>query len=65
MPSLVEIGPVIIEKKIFKNHKINVFLLCLSNPQEMVMVLHLNKFEFPFPNAALCQFGSGSGEKDF
>ena len=52
--SLVKIGPVVLEKKIFK------FLQCIfqfSNylPLEKGVALHLNRLEFSLPKDALCQ----------
>ena len=55
MPSLVKIGPVVLEKKIFFNF-VNVFWL-FSNylPLEKGGALYLNKLESPSPKDALCQ----------
>ena len=55
MLSLVEIGLVVLEKKIFLKF-VNVFLQLRDNlPLEKGRVLHLNKFEFPLPKNAFCQ----------
>ena len=55
MPSMVEIGRLVLEKKIFF-YFVNVFLL-LHNyfPLEKGGALHLNKLETPSPKDALCQ----------
>ena len=54
-PCLVEISPVVIEKKSFKF--CNVFLVFLHDvPLEKGMALYLNKLESPPPKDALCQF---------
>ena len=56
MPSLVEIGPVILVKKISKLQFRQCILLFRSYlPLEMDGALHLNKLEFLFPKDALCQ----------
>ena len=53
--SLVEIGSVVLEKKIFFNF-VNVFLLIRNYlPLEKGGALHLNKVESPSPKDALCQ----------
>ena len=55
MPSLVEIGPLFLEKKILK---ININVLSLFRnylPLEKGRVLYLNNNEFPSPNDTLCQ----------
>ena len=53
-PNLVEIGPVVREKKIF--NFIYVFLQFGNYlPLEKGGALHLNKFESPVPKDALCQ----------
>ena len=55
MPSLVEIGPVVLEKKICSNF-INVFSLFHNDLHlEMGRALHLNNFESPSPKNALWQ----------
>ena len=55
MPGLVEIGSVVLEKKIFLNF-VNVFSLFRNYlPLEKGGALHLNKLESPLPNDALCQ----------
>ena len=55
MPSLVEFGSVVLEKRIFFNF-VSVFSL-FSNylPLEKSGTLHLYKFESPSPKDALCQ----------
>ena len=54
MPSLVEIGPVVLEKKIL--NFFNVFSLFRNYlPLEKRWALHLNKLESPSPKDALCQ----------
>ena len=55
MPSLVEIGSVVLEKKIFFNF-VNVFSLFRNYlPFEKDGALHLNKLDFPSPKDALCK----------
>ena len=54
MPSLVEIGSVVLEKKIFKVHQC-IFTLSYYLPLEKGVALHLNKIESPLPKDALCQ----------
>ena len=54
MPSLVEIDPVVLEKKIFKVFDIILIFLLLS-PIGKGVTLHLNKLESPPPKNALCQ----------
>ena len=63
---LVEISPVVVEKKIL--NFVNVFSLFRNYfPLEKGGALHLNKLESSSPRVALCQFGwnwsSGSGEE--
>ena len=54
MPSLVEIGPVVLEEKIL--NFIHVFLLFLNYlPLEKGVALRLKKLEFHSPKDALCQ----------
>ena len=54
MPSLVEIGPVVLEKKIF--NFVNVFSLFRNYlPFAKGGALHLNRFESPSPKDTLCQ----------
>ena len=57
MPSLVEIGPVVLEKKILLNFvstfSLHVFRNYLS--LEKGVVLHLTKFKFPLPKDVLYQ----------
>ena len=55
MPSLVEIGPLFLEKKILK---ININVLSLFRnylPLEKGRVLYLNNNEIPSPNDIVCQ----------
>ena len=53
MPSFVEIGPVVHEKKI---NLVNVFLLFRNYlPLEKGIALHYNQLEFPSPEDTLCQ----------
>ena len=55
MASLVEIGPVVLEKKKVFNF-VDVFSLFRNYlPLEKGGALHLNKLEFPLPKDALCQ----------
>ena len=55
MSSLVEIGPVVLEKKIFINF-VNVFSIFRNYlPLEKGEALHLNKHESPSPKDVLCQ----------
>ena len=68
MPSLVEIGSVVLDKKIFFNF-VNLFSLFGNYlPLEKGGALHLNKLESPSPKDALCQVWlnspSGSGVED-
>jgi hypothetical protein len=55
VPSLVEIGPVVLKKRI-----LNIFCIFLLFsyylPLERDTTLHLNKLEHPPPNDDLCQF---------
>ena len=59
MPSLIEIGPVILEKKILKFRQciFTILLFCSYIPLKNCVVVHLNKFESPSPKDALCQYG--------
>ena len=52
MPSLVKIGPVVLEKKIFKFCKC-ILAICYHLPLEKGMSLYLNKLEFPSCKDAL------------
>ena len=55
MPSLVEIGPVVLEKKIFKLY--NVFSQFRNYlPLEKGGALHLNKYESPSPKDVCAKF---------
>ena len=53
VPSLVEIGQVVLEKKIFKSRQC-IFSMWLVFPLEKCMALNLNKFEFPLSKNTLC-----------
>ena len=54
MPSLAEIGPVILEEEIFKS--VNVFsLFRYYLTLEKGRALHLNKLKSPSPKDALCK----------
>ena len=56
MINLVEIGPVVFEKKIFFLNFVNVFLLSGYHlPLEYSVSLHFNKLESPLHKYALCQ----------
>ena len=56
MPSLVEIGPVVLEKIFFTF--VSVFSLFRNYlPFDKGGALHLNKLESPSPKDALCQVG--------
>ena len=56
VPSLVEIDPVVLEKKFFKFHKcFSVILIWNYLPLEKGRSLYLNKLESPSPRDALCQ----------
>ena len=56
MPSLAEIGSVVLEKKIFLNG-VSVFSLFRNYlPLEQDMALYLKKLESPSPKDILCQF---------
>ena len=54
LPSLVEIGPVVLEKKIFKFVQC-IFAISYLSPLEKVVALYLNKLESPSPKNALYQ----------
>ena len=54
MPCLVEIGQVVLKKKIFLKFVNVVSLFPYYLPLEKGMALHLNKTEFPSPKDALC-----------
>ena len=54
MPSLVEIGPVALEKTIFKYFQY-ILLFCYYLPSEKGVAFHLNKLKFPPCKDALCQ----------
>ena len=54
MPSLVEIYPVILEKKIFKFCQ-SIFAILLLSPLGKERDIHLNTFESSSPKDALCQ----------
>ena len=54
VPSLVEIGPVVLEKKIFKFCQC-IFAISQLSTLGKGRVLHLNKLEFTSPKDALCQ----------
>ena len=67
VPSLVKIGPVILEKKIF--NVVNVFLLfCYYFPTEKGLALHLKKLDSLYPKTLCATFDwnepSGSGGED-
>ena len=55
VPRLVEIGPVVLEKKILKFRKCVFSLFRNYLPLEKGWALHLNKLESPSPKDALCQ----------
>ena len=55
MPSLVEICQVVLEKKIFFNLSMYFCNFVIISPFQKSWILHLNKFEFPFPKDALWQ----------
>ena len=52
MPSLVEIGPVVLEKKFFQITSIYFCYLCYYLPLEKGRALHLNKLESPLTKDA-------------
>ena len=55
LASVVQIGTVVLEKKIFFNF-VNIFsLFCNYLPMEKGDTLHLNKLESPSPKDVLCQ----------
>ena len=54
MPSLVEIGPLVLEKKIFKNFQY-FLLFCDYLPLEKSNPLGFNNLESPPPKDDLCQ----------
>ena len=54
MPSLVEIGPAVLEKNISKFHQLHIFAISLLSPLGKGSVLHLKiKFESLTPKDAL------------
>ena len=56
VPSLVEIGPMVLKKKIFKLHNNNNYTLFRNNlPLEKSMAHHLNKMKPSSPRDDLCQ----------
>ena len=55
VPSLVDIGPEVLEKKIFKFHQCIVFVILLLYPIGKGCGTSLHKLDFPFPKDALCQ----------
>ena len=55
VPKLVEIGSVVLEKKIFYISSIYFRYFGNNLPLEKGLVLHLNKLESPSPKDALCQ----------
>ena len=55
VPKLVEIGPVVLEKKISKFRKCVFSLFHNYLPLQRGRSLHLNKLESPSPKNALCQ----------
>ena len=55
VPSLVEICQVVLEKKIFFNLSMYFCNFVIISPFQKSWILHLNKFEFPFPKDALWQ----------
>ena len=76
VPNLVEIGPVVLGRKIFKLGKY-IFAICHISPWKRGMTLHVNKFQSQIsdnmsplhPRMICAKFGwiwpSGSGEEDF
>ena len=54
VPSFVEIGSVVLEKKVFKFHQC-ISLFCNYLPLKRGRALHLNKLEFPSPKNAFWQ----------
>ena len=54
MLSLVEIGPLVLKKTIFKFCQC-IFTISLSSPLEIRGALHLNKLIYPSPKDDLCQ----------
>ena len=54
MPSLIEIGPLVLEKKIFKNFQ-NFLLFCDYLPLGKGNPLHFNNLESTPPKDDLCQ----------
>ena len=56
MPSLVEIGSVVLENITLQFNLLNVFLqYCYYLPLEKGVVLQLNKLKVPSPKEALCK----------
>ena len=53
MPSLIKIGPVVLEKKIFKIRQ-GIFAFLLLFPLANDKALYLNKLEFPLLKGTLC-----------
>ena len=56
MLCLLEIGPVALEKKIFKS-VLSIITMWLHSLLEKAVVLHLNNFEFPYPMMLISKFG--------
>ena len=56
MPSLVTIGPVVLEKKFFEFHQF-IFAISLSSPVSIGHDPHLNKLKSSSSNNALCTVG--------
>ena len=57
MPGLVEIGSLILVKKIFKDFVKVISLFCNFLSMEKGRAIHLYKLEFYSRNDALCQVG--------
>ena len=55
MPSLDEIRPVVLEKKILNISNIILHFCYNYFPLEIGVAFHLNKHEFPLPKNVLCQ----------
>ena len=56
MPSLIEIGLLVLEKKIFLKFQY-ILLFCDYLPLEKSNPLHFNNLESPSPKDDLCQVG--------
>jgi hypothetical protein len=54
VPSLIEIGLLVLEKNIFFKNQ-SIFILSLLSPLGKGVTLHMNNSESPLPKNSLCQ----------